>query len=307
MIARIAAALVGGVFLATGTLKALDSRRFARQLHRYQVLLPRLVPWAAIVFIVFECALGAALIVGLTPWLLPPAAVLLIAFATLTAWGTRTGRVEDCGCYGGLVMLTPAQSLALDGLYVALLVGAWLLWTGTSEPAPLAIAIVTLVGAAALIAAYRSQAAPLANLALLEVGRKWRRGWLRRSPRDVTTGAHFVVFLSRDCPYCKDWVPLMNIIEVQPDLPSVVAIMSLDDEARKGFLAEHLIKFPIAFMPQSLVSLMVDAYPTAALVENGRVTGKWSGQLPEPFVVRVRQFVDTIGSLAAPAPKVFAG
>ena len=42
--------------------------------------------------------------------------------AALTAWGTSTGRVEDCGCYGGLVMLTPAQSLALDGVYVALLV-----------------------------------------------------------------------------------------------------------------------------------------------------------------------------------------
>jgi len=304
----LAAALVGGVFVVTGVLKALDSRRFEQQLHRYGLLPPSMVSWAALAFIAFECALGAALILGLSPWLLPAAALLIAGFAALTAWGTRSGRVEDCGCYGGLVMLTPAQSLALDGLYIALLVAAWLLRAGTpAPPAGWTIAIVALAGAAALAAAWRSRTGALVDLALLRVGRTWRRGWLKRAPRDVTSGAHFVVFLSRDCPYCKNWVPLLNVIEVQPDLPSVIAIMSLDDKAREGFLAEHLIKFPVAFMPQSLVSLMVDAYPTAALVENGRVTGKWIGEMPEPYLTRVRRFVDAITAHAAPAPKRFAG
>ena len=97
------------------------------------------------------------------------------------------------------------------------------------------------------------------------------------------------------------------MIEVQPDLPSVTAIMSLDDDARKGFLAEHLITFPVTFMPQSLISLMVDAYPTAALVENGRVTSTWVGEMPETYVTRVRHFVDAIAPRAAAAPKRFAG
>jgi len=299
--------VVGGVFVATGVLKALDSRRFAQQLQRYRLLPPRLVPGAALAFIAFECALGAALILGLSPWLLPAAALLIAGFAALTAWGTRTGRVEDCGCYGGLVMLTPAQSLALDGLYVALLVAAWLSWTGGPGLAAWKIAIVFLAGAAALAAAWRSQAGALVSLGLLRAGRTWRRGWLKRSERDVTHGAHFVVFLSRECPYCKNWVPLLNVIEVQSDLPSVTAVMSLDDEARKGFLAEHLITFPVTFMPQSLISLMVDAYPTAALVENGRVTGTWVGEMPEPYLTRVRHFVDSIAPRAMPAPKRFAG
>jgi hypothetical protein len=170
-----------------------------------------------------------------------------------------------------------------------------------------AIAIVFLAGAAGLAAAWRSRSAPLANLSLLRAGRRWRRGWLKRSPRDVTTGAHFVVFMSRECPYCKSWVPLLNIIEVQPDLPPVIAIMSLDDEARQGFLAEHLIKFPVTFMPQSLIALMVDAYPTAALVENGRISRTWAGEMPEEYLTRIRHFVDAIAVRPAPQPKRFAG
>jgi hypothetical protein len=307
MLPAIAAGLVGAVFVATGVLKALDSRRFAQQLMRYRLLRPRLLFPAVLAFIGVECALGVALILGVSIWLLPAAALLLAGFAGLTAWGTRTGRVEDCGCYGGLVMLTPAQSVALDGLYVALLALAWLFWTRTGGPAVWTIAVVLLAGAAATAAAWRSRSGALVNLGLLRVGRRWRRGWLKRSSRDVTSGAHFVVFLSRDCPYCKNWVPFLNVIEVQPDLPSVTAVMSLDEDAQKAFLAEHLIKFPVTFMPTSLVALMVEAYPTAALVENGRVTGTWRGEMPEPYLTRVKQFIETISSHAAPAAKPFAG
>ena len=303
-----ASGLVGLVFLGTGTLKALDSIRFFEQLRRYRLLPPAWAVPAALLFIALECALGIALVLGLSLWLLPAAALVLIAFAALTAWATSTGRVEDCGCYGGLVMLTPAQSLALDGVYVALLAVAWYL--APRDPGPAAALwwlVVAVVFVAAGVASWRSLRAPLVDLGLLRVGRAWRRGWLKQYARDVTQGAHFVVFLSRDCPYCKRWVPLLNVIEVQPDLPSVVAIMSLDDDERKGFLAEHLIKFPVTFMPQSLVSLMVNAYPTAALVENGRVTGKWIGEMPEQYLTRVRHFTEAIAPKPASAPKRFAG
>jgi hypothetical protein len=87
---------------------------------------------------------------------------------------------------------------------------------------------------------------------------------------------------------------LLNVIEVQPDLPSVVAVMSLQGDELQGFLREHLITFPVTHMPQSLVSLMVKAYPTAALLENGRVTEKWIGELPHAYMERVRGFFDAI-------------
>jgi hypothetical protein len=292
---HVASGLVGLVFLVTGALKALDSARFRDQILRYRLLPYAWVQPAAVLFIAFECTLGIALMLGVSVWLLPFAALVLAGFAALTAWGTSSGRVDDCGCYGGLVLLTPAQSLALDGVYLALLAAAW--WLAPAEmiaPGLWKWGVIAALLIASIVAAWRSLQKPLVDLALLRVGRTFRRRWLKHYARDVTQGAHFVVFLSRDCPYCKRWVPLLNVIEVQPDLPSVVAVMSLEGEELRGFLSEHLITFPVTHMPQSLVSLMVNAYPTAALLDNGRVTEKWIGELPQSYVDRVRGFLDAI-------------
>lgn len=307
MVSSVAAVLVGAVFLVTGGLKSVDSAQFLRQVRRFR-LLPRM--WerpATLLVIAFECALGAALIAQVSPWLYPLAAAVLVVFLRLTAWGVRSGRIEDCGCYGGLLMMTPAQSMTLDALYLGLMAVAWLLAPAVTSIAVWKVATVALVTAAAFAASMLSLRKPLVDLALLRVGRTWRRSWLRHYHRDVTRGSHFVVFLSRDCPYCKRWVPLLNVIEVQPELPSVVAVMSLEGDELRTFLDEHLIKFPVTHMPQSLVSLMATAYPTAALIENGRVSQKWVGEMPKEYLDRVREFFDAITTLSPQPRGGFAG
>jgi hypothetical protein len=297
------AALVGLVFLATGALKAIDSAKFVTQLLRYRLLPRSWVGPASLLAIALEAGLGAALLVNLSPLAIPVAAVVLVAFAALTWWAASSGRVEDCGCYGGLLLLTPAQSVALDALYLALLAAAWV----TRSPATPAlqawqIAIVLAAVVLGAVAALSSLRAPIFDLALLRAGRRWRRSWLRDERRDLTTGSHFVVFLSRECPYCKRWVPLLNVIEVAPELPAVTGVMSLPAGELDAFLREHLIRFPIAHMPQSLVSLLTDAYPTAALIENGTIVSKWIGEMPQAYVDRAQQFFEAVS-----APRKQAG
>ena len=73
----VAAVLVGVVFLVTGGVKSLDSAQFLRQVRRFR-LLPR--TWerpATLLVIASECALGAALVTHLSPWLYPLTAVSL--------------------------------------------------------------------------------------------------------------------------------------------------------------------------------------------------------------------------------------
>lgn len=307
MVSVIAAALVGIVFLVTGGLKALDAGRFLREVRRFR-LLPR--SWerpATLIIAVGECALGAALLTQMSVWLYPLTAFVLVTFFVVTAWGVRSHRIEDCGCYGGQLMVTPAQSMALDILYLALVAAAWRFAPVDAPIVAWKMAAVILVALASLVLSARSLRAPLVDLALLRVGRVWRRRWLRHYERDLTQGAHFVVFLSRDCPYCKRWVPLLNVIEVQPELPSVVAVMSLEGDELRAFLAEHVIRFPVTHMPQSLVSLMANAFPTAALIENGRVSRKWVGEMPQEYVDRIRQFFEAISPIAAQPRGGFAG
>jgi hypothetical protein len=307
MTGYLCAALAGLVFLVSGTLKALDARAFFRQVLRYRLLPARWAQVVSIFVVGLECALGAGLAVHVSPLLIPAAAVLLVTFAALTAWGTSTGRIDDCGCYGGLLLLTPAQSIALDGVYLALLVAAWFLGPKTWAPARIwQLAVTAAVFTAATAAALRSMERPLANLALLRENRAWRKKWLPQYDRDVTRGSHFIVFLSSECPHCKRWVPLLNVIEARAELPSVVGVMSVSQDSLDGFRGEHLIRFPIVLMRRSLISLMASAYPTAALVEGGKIRHIWRGEMPEEYLESVRQFIAAVSPPKKPA-NIFGG
>jgi len=87
----------------------------------------RLLLPVALGLIGLECALGVALIAHAFPtWLVPGTIGLLLVFSGLTLWGTSSGRVEDCGCYGGLLAVTPVHSVLLNLGYGVLLGLAWL-------------------------------------------------------------------------------------------------------------------------------------------------------------------------------------
>ena len=90
---HVASGLVGLVFLVTGALKALDSARFRDHILRYRLLPHTWAQPVALLVIAFECTLGAALLLGLSVWLLPLAALVLAGFAAVTVWGTSSARL----------------------------------------------------------------------------------------------------------------------------------------------------------------------------------------------------------------------
>src|SRR5262249_41687219 len=162
-----------------------------RHVFRYRVLPIRLLLPVALGLIGLECALGVALIVhAFATWLVPGTIGLLLVFSGLTLWGTSSGRVEDCGCYGGLLAATPVHSVVLNLGYGVLLGLAWLfpvadahtgLWQGV-------LPLVALVAGSSL--AWRSRAGPLVDLSRLQAGRRWRPGWLRSASQTLAEGAH---------------------------------------------------------------------------------------------------------------------
>jgi hypothetical protein len=304
---RIFATLIGVVLLGSGLLKAIDSRTFSRQVAKYRLIPSRLHPAAVTLIIALECALATALILSFAPAIvLPLTAIVLVALAALTFWAGRQERIEDCGCYGGVVLLTPLQSVVVDGVYLVMTIAAWLMLSSTpSGQAGRALVVL----AAALIAGWlstRSREKPLIDLTRLQRGRRFKKSWITNTNDDLQTGSHFIVFLSKDCPWCKRWVPLMNILDTQPDLPKVTGVMSLGDGDVADFRRMHLVRFPIARMERKLASAMLHAYPTAALVENGIIVDKWEGMMPEEYLQRLQRFFEGIAP-AETKQRRFAG
>ncbi|MGD1701000.1 hypothetical protein [Dapis sp. BLCC M229] len=92
------------------------------------------------------------------------------------------------------------------------------------------------------IMAWKSQEKPLIDFSRLKIGNHWKNRWLKNSPHNLHKGSHFVVFLSRDCPYCKLWIPFLNMVNTQKYLPQVLGIMSAKNEDLDEFKAEQMVR-----------------------------------------------------------------
>lgn len=295
MIAYVCTGLVGGALLFSAFVKAIDGRTFIRDLTRYGLLPGPYLVLAAAVLAGTEAALGTALIAHLVPsWTVPGAMGVVGGLAGLTLWGEYARDLDDCGCYGGVVLLTPKQSVLLDAGYVLLLSGALLRPAGgTWMPNSWGLGAVCLAFVGATGATWWSRAEPLVDLARLRSERRWKRRWLPNHP-EVRDAPHFLVFLSADCPYCKRWVPLLNVMNAQSDFPNVLGLMSPSAGEMDDFRREHLIRFPIGQMDRLLFQRMVNAYPTAVLVKDGEVVEKWTGEFPEPYFSRIQEFYEGV-------------
>lgn len=288
--------LVGGVLLAGGILKSLEATEFIVHVGRLLLLPARLARFAAPAFLAAECALGAGLIVGLWPSaLLPLAIVLLFALAAVSFQGAASGRVEDCGCYGGPIVVTPGESVALNGLYAALLTAAWLAGTaGVATPAARwKVAVVAIAGMTAVVLAEtalkytRKTRRPLVDWSPLKPGRSWRSRWLGDPERfDFSQGEHLVALLSPDCPRCHGWLQALDQIQRRADLPDVVAVYGVTQEEVAAL--RKRTAFPIVAVSPRRMRRLTRLFPRGVRVVDGVISEVWRGTVPEAFAERVR-------------------
>ncbi|NJL51306.1 MAG: hypothetical protein HC930_02150 [Hydrococcus sp. SU_1_0] len=290
MIAYIATFIVGLVFLVTGTVKALSSRKFIEHIVRLGLVPGQLIVPTAITFIGLECALGTALILHVYPeWLVPETLGLLVLLSIVTVWSTSSGRTEDCGCYGGLAIITPTQSVLLNLGYISLMGLAWYYPVANYETVAWKWILSLVLFVLAAVSAQKSIQDPVIDLTFLKAGKQWKAKWLDSSP-DLTQGTQFIVFLGQECPYCKRWVPLLNVMNATPHLPKVTAAMTLNDEEIEAFKAKHLVHFPVVEMNRLLFGYMAEAVPTAALVKDGIVESVTVGEIPEQYAKEIQHF-----------------
>ena len=139
------------------------------------------------------------------------------------------------------------------------------------------------------ISAQKSLENPVIDLAYLKAGKQWKAKWLDSS-QDLTKGTNFMVFLGQECPYCKRWVPLLNVMNAQPHLPNVTAAMTLNNEEIEKFKAKHLVHFPVVEMNRLLFGYMAEAVPTAALIKDGTVESVAVGEIPEQYAREIQHF-----------------
>jgi hypothetical protein len=294
-ISPISSLVVGCIFLVTGVVKALAPKTFIIHISRLQLFPGKASLAAAYPFTVVECVLGVALILRLFPlWLFPGTIVLLFALSGLTYWSTATKRTEDCGCYGGLIDVSPTQSLLLNAFYIALMGLAWFIEVPdflTLKQQVIAVivslAVSCLVTAGCYLYFWKYEK-PILNLDPLKVNRRWQAKWLEEYTFDLMTGDKLVVFLLPGCPMCSNWIKVLRVVQSRADLPEVVAGVAQTPEQVRDFVALNKLNFPVVGMKPSVMNRLVEAFPTAVVLEDGVIKEKWVGAMPIDFVKRIK-------------------
>lgn len=292
------AGLVGAIFGLAALLKAFEATELMIHVGKLLTLPPRFFRWirrAVPVAIALEGMLGVALIVALWPrWLIPAAFFLVLIFAGVSLWGVKSGRVEDCGCYGGPIVVTPAVSLLLDAVYAAMLGAAWYFGIEASY-ARWKLDVVMAVGAALGILAEvalrhgESSRGPLVDWSPFRVGRPWRSRWLGDPSRfPLAEGEHVVAFMAPDCPTCKSWLKPLAFAHGHTELPDVVAAYGANEEEVERLRSEFSLPFPTVALGRWPMRRLSRHLPRGVVVEHGMMREVWRGGMSEAFVERLR-------------------
>ncbi len=128
LITNIARILVGLLFIFSGLIKANDTLGFSYKLNEYfeifgtTFIIPISQPLATFICI-FEILLGFTLLMGarrkLTLWLL---LLMIVFFTFLTFYSAYFNKVQECGCFGDFLHLTPWTSFTKDLVLLVLII-----------------------------------------------------------------------------------------------------------------------------------------------------------------------------------------
>ncbi|NEO54891.1 MAG: hypothetical protein F6K54_18490 [Okeania sp. SIO3B5] len=289
--------LVGIVFLLTGIAKVIEPWKFIRHIAQLGLLNQALIVSTSIAFIAIESALGMALILGVFPKVIIPLSILLlVGLSILTYWSTSTGKTEDCACYNGWLEISPSQSLILNFIYISLLVVAeflgkyqvTVLWQWV---AVLITFITSFALAAGSLEYMQNSSRPYIDFSPLQKNKIWQLEWLGEDSKSLMSGSVILVFMSPQCPQCKNWLKVLKFLQRQDDLPNVAGVVALSNlDEGQDFVDNYALNFPVAVVEQELYKkLRIEAVPTAVVLEDGVIQDKWIGSMPVWFVDKIRQ------------------
>lgn len=290
-LAALPSLVAGSALILTGLAKASDLRHFAATVRSYRLVPPPLAPAVAAAVALSQCLLGGMLAAGVAPvWSEAAAAVVLVGLASVGQWAVRSRELEDCGCHGRMVRLSPRQSLLVDAILLALLLTG-LAMAPAAAPAWTAglPAALTALAAAGAVTSWRRGA--LIDFTEVKVGRRWRPDWLaglvlpEGAPDPASGRETLVLFVTPGCRLCEAWVTALDALARQDQVPPVLVLVS-GPEVGLGRMRRRN-RLPLAAVPESHFDRLVMRAPDLVRVVDGRVVERWQHALPTDLLDRL--------------------
>ena len=307
--------LLGIFFLVSAATKVVNLEGFAVQISLYGVIKdPTLVLAAAYATVSLEALLGAAFIAAyrIQGLIYGVATAMTIVFSGLIAYAWAYKGLEDCGCFGDAIKMTPAQSLWKN---LALLVVLGVGWYGTrslprlpasgsarsSVPIAAAILGLTLVTGLGLWSNRGAEPTGISTVPPVEIdkNRPFQRFQFSYDDRDYNLGEgpYLVAMLNATCEHCIRSVPDLNVLAGSPELPELVALMMADpgdEEAQlRQFRLETQPEFPTQLIGMlDFVEFIESAPPRLIYVKDGIEIHGWDWDDHAPGIDEIQAVIE---------------
>jgi putative oxidoreductase len=280
-LARVA---LGLIFLAAGVLKAVDPAEFAHQIAGYGLIGSPLAAVAAPALIVFEIALGVALVSGVRPLMTASASILLLLlFIGIEAYGIAAGRTESCGCFGAYLKRTPGQVIVEDLLFIGLAVLAIIGlrgWAGARPARAAAILIAALCLSTAFVLA--SPSLPIDDvITRLRAGRTLADLDLAARLPQLAQGRHLVALIDVTDPRAAGIAAALDALASSPNAPAVIGLTPSSEQEVDTFRWTVVPAFEIKSVERDVIKRLYRKLPRYFVLDSGRVVAVYDGAPPE--------------------------
>ncbi len=282
LIPIILSSIVGLVLLVAALPKAFEIDLFIRQIRDYEIITnPLLIIFSAWGLIIFECCLGAALVVNYRPKIaVPLGGILFLIFIAATGYAWATGVTDDCGCFGSWIERTPEEAMLEDVILFAALVVAWK-WNRSFKTWPFFLKELIVVAVLLTGLLMPITAGPLLDridAAITGPVEGSEHFVLEGIPgKDFNVGRHIVIVLATDCSHCRAEMDSLNMIAEDEDLPDVISVCMNGKKQREEFEFDFEPSFEIVQIPDDDFWRILGEgeIPRTILINDGVVVKKW--------------------------------
>lgn len=247
--------LLSGLFFLSGIVKLFPVELFEYTFVDLGLANWQGAPFVARMFIAFELVLAMVLLVPMRKFLLSGLVtcfVFLMVMNVYLIWQWLVyGNQGNCGCFGMLIPMTPAQSLQKNIGMSGLCIGVFLLRKNLfTLPFRNKLVLMVMLIISILLPFVVNPVTPSSMQANREYKVNLQLSLLKHKPLfDFDKGKYMVAFLSLTCPHCKLAAYKLALMKKQnPKIPVFLFLNGEPENEARFFAETRAIHLPHAYM-----------------------------------------------------------
>jgi thiol-disulfide isomerase/thioredoxin len=273
--------LIGLLYLLSGIAKGIDIISFVYLLKGYQLSIPDI--FAAFISS-FEILLGFSFLFFIKPQILSKISVILISIFTIFyAYSYFIFGIEDCGCFGSLIILHPALSF-LRNFFILFI--SWFVWKNyptqnLSKLIKIKILIVSILAFASFsISSWKIKQSKIISYQFKD--KNIETTILAKLHKKINNKDYLLFVFLPTCSHCQKAIPRIEAYKKSRKIKEVVGIYpeTFDSLSIKEFKTNHNVNFNTYPISGQGVAMLTNSFPLLLHIKNDTIIAEYRNYIP---------------------------